>query len=294
MNTAVPVAPNVSPSSIDGAVLVRTIGAVESPFHTVSDRCDYATEARVRLRPEFEPGLTGLEYFSHIWVIYHQHCAQAWLDARGWHEIRPMIMPADDDRAGQGIFSSRAPCRPAALGSCIVELVRREGAALVVRGLDAIDGTPVVDVKPYVPQFDAYPCATVPLHWARVMARPDDAAHGSREFHWDTTNADFALGLRAGLAVLARLGARRGDALLAEVSGSLFLAQGFEMATGCSPLRGTLRLVERDATQSPWTIRATHSQRCSACVVTLPKMHWIDAAEVLAAKDDTLLTISGP
>jgi tRNA (adenine37-N6)-methyltransferase len=273
-------------------VTIRPIGVVESPFRTVSDRCDYATEARVRLWPELEAGLTGIEYFSHICVIYHQHRSQAWLQTRGMETTPPLVLPADDDRAGQGIFSSRAPCRPAALGSCIVELVRREGATLVVRGLDAIDGTPVLDVKPYVPQFDAFPAATVPLHWAKVMARIDDPAHGSREFHWDTTNADFALGLRAGLAALLWLGAKRGAPLRAEVRGSLFLAQGFEMATGCSPLRGTLALTERSASEPPWTVRVSGPGGDEVCQLFLTRLHWRDSADVLAAKEEELLTIS--
>ena len=273
-------------------VTIRLIGVVESPFHTVSDRCDYATEACVRLRPELEPGLTGLEYFSHLWVIYHQHRAQTWLQARGWEENRPLVIPADDERAGQGIFSSRAPCRPASLGSCIVELVRREGAVLVVRGLDAINGTPVLDVKPYVSQFDAFPGATVPLHWARVMERTDDLAHGSREFHWDTTNTDFAVGLRAGVAALARLRAKRGDPLRAEVRGSLFLAQGFEMATGCSPLRNTLALTEQGANEPPWSIRVS-GKGAAACELDLIRLPWPDAAAVLGAKEEELLTIGG-
>jgi tRNA-Thr(GGU) m(6)t(6)A37 methyltransferase TsaA len=276
--------------SATGEIRLRPIGVVASPFRTVDSRCDYATEARVRLHPEFTAGLTGIEYFSHLWVIYHQHCADAWLRARGWNEARPLVIPCDDERAGQGIFSSRAPCRPAALGSCIVELVRREGAALIVRGLDAIDGTPVLDVKPYVPAFDAFPAAVVPLHWAKVMARADDPAHGSRAFHWDTTNADFALGQRAGLAALGQLGGRRGDALRAEVHGSLFVAQGFEMATGCSPLRGTLVFAEAKRGSAGWIRMSDRAGRMCRFVLTAGP--WPDAVAVFAAKDAELWTIS--
>lgn len=275
-------------SPMEMAVTIRPIGVVESPFRTVSDRCDYAAEARVLVRPELQTGLTGIEYFSHIWVIYHQHRAKDWLQVRGSETMLPLILPADDDRAGQGIFSSRAPCRPALLGSCIVELIRREGASLIVRGLDAIDGTPVLDVKPYVPKFDAFPQAIVPLRWAKVMSSPDDPTHGSRESHWDTTNVDFALGLRAGLAALARIGAKRGDPLRADVRGSLFLAQGFEMATGCSPLRATLAWTEKNADSVPWTVRITNAAD-QECELALVNVHWHDAAAVIAANEEDIL-----
>jgi tRNA-Thr(GGU) m(6)t(6)A37 methyltransferase TsaA len=272
-------------------VTIRPIGVVESPFRTVGDRCDYAAESFVRLRPELAAGLNGIEYFSHIWVIYHQHCANVWLGTRGLGAPLPLILPADDDRAGQGIFSSRAPCRPSLLGSCIVELVRREGAALVVRGLDAIDRTPVLDVKPYVPQFDAFPDAVVPLHWAKVMDRPGDRARLSRELHWDTSNVDFALGLRAGVAALRRLGAKRGDPLLAEGRGSMFFAHGFEMATGCSLLRATLAWTESRAGAGPWSLRIANAGN-RACALELTRICWADAASVLAADETDLLTAS--
>lgn len=266
---------------------IGAIGTVESPFRAVSDRCDYTTPAQVRLWPELADGLLGIEYFSHLWVVYYQHCAKEWMRFRQWEETRPLVLPADDDRAGQGIFSSRAPCRPARLGSCIVELVRREGSVLFVRGLDAIDGTPVLDVKPYVPQFDAFPQATVPLCWAKVMARSDDASHGSRTFHWDTTQVDFALGQRLGLAVLQAGNVARGALPPVTVRGSTFLAQGFEMTTGCSPLRGTLTLIECSAHEPWWGVSLA-----DVGTFVLRNLHWPDAAAVFAAKDDELWTRS--
>ena len=283
-------APSNAPAPALPEVTLQPIGAVESPFRALGDRYDYASGACVRLWPELEPGLTGIEYFSHLWVIYRQHRSAEWLRARGWGGVPPLVLPDDDDRAGEGVFSSRAPCRPAALGSCIVELVRREGTALHVRGLDAVDGTPVLDVKPYVPQFDAFPDAAIPLHWARVMERPGDATRLSRELHWDTTHADFTLGLRAGVVALARLGAARGAPLRAELAGSAFFAQGFELATGCSPLRGTLAHADRSHAELPWSVRLLHGPEVAT--LSIGRVVWPDAARILSASADELFAAS--
>jgi tRNA-Thr(GGU) m(6)t(6)A37 methyltransferase TsaA len=265
------------------------IGEVDSPFQTLADDCDYRSESRIVLLPGLRDGLVGIEYFSHLWVVYRQHRSAEWLRARGWGAAPLLVLPADDDRAGQGVFSSRAPCRPAGLGSCVVFLVRREENVLVVRGLDALHGTPVIDVKPYVPHFDAFPDAAVPLHWAKVMERADDAARVARELHWDTSNTDFALGLRAGVAALQRLGVARGVALRAELAGSTFFAHGFEMATGCSLLRGTLANTVLSTDEAPWTARLIHDG--NAIDYRLPRVIWPDAASILAAKEEEFLTI---
>jgi len=268
------------------------IGVVDSPYQNFVDGCDYRSESRIVLRPELEPGLVGLEYFSHLWVIYRQHRSAEWLRARGWGEAPPLVLPPEDDRAGQGVFSSRAPCRPAALGSCIVALLRREKNVIVVRGLDAFHRTPVVDLKPYVPHFDAFPEAAVPLHWAKVMERPDDAARASREMHWDTSNVDFALGLRVGVAALHRLGVARGVPLRAELAGSTFFAHGFEMATGCSPLRSTLAHIVRSVTEAPWTVRLFHGD--TVLDYRLDRIVWPDAASILAAPAEALWSGTAP
>jgi tRNA-Thr(GGU) m(6)t(6)A37 methyltransferase TsaA len=263
------------------------IGEVDSPLHTLADGCDYRTESRIVLCPELRAGLVGVEYFSHLVVIYRQHRSVEWLNARGWGDTLPLVLPADDDRAGQGVFSSRAPCRPACLGSCVVSLLRREGNLLVVRGLDALHGTPVLDVKPYVPQFDAFPDAAVPLHWAKVMQRPDDAARIARELHWDTSNADFTLGLRVGVAALRKLGVSRGVPLQAELSASTFFAHGFEMVTGCSPLRGTLVHTLRTPAEAPWMVQLVHGDKTIG--YSVPQVVWPDAAAVIAAPDGSLM-----
>lgn len=157
-----------SPASTSSAPFtLAPIGEVDAPFQTFVDGCDWRSESRIVLRPELESGLVGIEQFSHLWVIYRQHRSAEWARARGWGDAAGLVLPGEDGQAGMGVFGSRSPCRPAGLGSCVVALLRREGSVLLVQGLDALHRTPVVDVKPYLPRFDAFPAAAVPLHWRR-------------------------------------------------------------------------------------------------------------------------------
>jgi len=98
----------------------------------------------------FEDGLRDIESFSHLFLIYL-------FDRRGEMQlVRPTFL---DDRP-HGIFASRHPCRPNGIGLSIVSLVRREGNVLVVKGVDVLDGTPLLDIKPYIPRFDAVESAS--------------------------------------------------------------------------------------------------------------------------------------
>ncbi|NVZ08735.1 tRNA (N6-threonylcarbamoyladenosine(37)-N6)-methyltransferase TrmO [Allochromatium humboldtianum] len=117
-----------------------------------------AAEARLELRPEFarEEAFKALDGFSHVWIlfVFHQDCLEA-----GWNPtVRP---PRLGGRESVGVFASRAPYRPNPIGLSAVEhlgLIRDErGLALRLRGVDMLDGTPVLDIKPYVPYADAIP-----------------------------------------------------------------------------------------------------------------------------------------
>ena len=109
-------------------------------------------------------GMDGIEAFSHVLILYWMHRAA---------EAEPVRMrrrpQGRQDMPEVGIFAQRARHRPNPLGVTAVELLRREKNWLVVRGLDAIDGTPVVDVKPYVPQFDAVKSPRVPAWINQLM-----------------------------------------------------------------------------------------------------------------------------
>jgi len=104
----------------------------------------------VEVYEEFAAGLDDIEGFSHLILLYV-------FDRGGAVDLRPV--PFLDDRP-HGIFATRNPRRPNRLGMTVVALDRREGARLHVRHVDALDGTPVVDIKPYVHRFDSVPHAS--------------------------------------------------------------------------------------------------------------------------------------
>jgi tRNA-Thr(GGU) m(6)t(6)A37 methyltransferase TsaA len=100
--------------------------------------------SQIQVFKEFEEGLKDIEGFSHIIVIYWFHKSQ------GYHLL--VKTPWDDSL--HGLFTTRSPHRPCPLGLTVVELVAKEKNILKVKGLDAIDSTPLLDIKPYVPSID--------------------------------------------------------------------------------------------------------------------------------------------
>jgi tRNA-Thr(GGU) m(6)t(6)A37 methyltransferase TsaA len=143
---------------------VRAIGFVRSPVAEPVDDGWGAVESRIVLEPEYRPGLRGLEEFSHVLVVALLHGA-CFDPAR--HLVRRPRGLAEMPELG--IFAQRAKDRPNPLGITVVPLVAVEPEGLRVRGLDAIDGTPILDLKPYFPEFDAARDAAVPSWVGRLM-----------------------------------------------------------------------------------------------------------------------------
>lgn len=113
----------------------------EVPIQPVfADGC----RGRAEIFSEFAEGLTDLEGFSHIYLIFHLHKA-------GPMKLR--VIPFLDT-SERGLFATRAPVRPNPIGLSIVELVSVEGSVLHLNGVDIIDGTPLLDIKPYTARFD--------------------------------------------------------------------------------------------------------------------------------------------
>jgi tRNA-Thr(GGU) m(6)t(6)A37 methyltransferase TsaA len=121
------------------------IGFIRSPYHDTSEipkgpGTKQEAEGRLDLKPELEQGLMDIEGFSHLYVLWVFDRAE-----RGDLVAHPPI----DDRP-HGVFATRSPRRPNALGLTVVRLLRREGPRLEVKGLDMLDGTPFLDLKPYL------------------------------------------------------------------------------------------------------------------------------------------------
>ena len=121
--------------------------------------------SNIIINPELSAGLKGLEEFSHILVIYHLHEAMFVQDKH--LQRRPQ---GRNDMPTVGIFSQRAKDRPNPIGVTAIKLISIERNIIQVQGLDAIDGTPVLDIKPYYPQYDSKPTATVP-EWVNVLMK---------------------------------------------------------------------------------------------------------------------------
>jgi tRNA-Thr(GGU) m(6)t(6)A37 methyltransferase TsaA len=123
--------------------------------------------SRVKIFPEFCVGLEGLNNFSHIIILY-------WFHLRDNEEERRTlrVVPRRHPGAPQvGVFTSRSPSRPNPIGLCVVELTKIEDCTLVVRGLDAFEGSPIIDIKPYIPRADSISDARAPewtLHGPRT------------------------------------------------------------------------------------------------------------------------------
>ncbi len=115
-------------------------------------------EAKVRIFPEFCAGLKGIEDFSHIIILY-------WIHLRDSEEERCTLLVFPRRHAVNvetGVFACRSPSRPNPIGLCVVELLKIEGCTLIVKGLDAFEGSPIIDIKPYIPRADSIPNARVP------------------------------------------------------------------------------------------------------------------------------------
>ena len=127
---------------------LQPIGIIHSPYKNRGEAPyqGYKSEkiSQIEVFKEFEEGLKDIEGFSHIIVIFWFHKSQ------GYHLLTKT--PWDDSL--HGLFATRSPHRPCPLGLTVVELVAREKNILEVKGLDAIDGTPLLDIKPYIPGVD--------------------------------------------------------------------------------------------------------------------------------------------
>jgi tRNA-Thr(GGU) m(6)t(6)A37 methyltransferase TsaA len=133
-------------------IVIQPIGVIRTPHRSASGtpiqpRYAKHAEGEVVVDQHLEPALADIEGFERVWLVY-------WLDRAG--AFKPRVVPYRDTRE-HGLFATRSPCRPNQIGLSAVRVVGRQGRTLRVAGIDALDGTPLLDIKPYVPEFDAHP-----------------------------------------------------------------------------------------------------------------------------------------
>ena len=121
------------------------IGYVRSPYSSTKEipkglGAKHEAEGSLEIRPEFESGLADVEGFSHLIVLWEFDRSEGF----------SLVGTPPSDNRPHGVFASRSPLRPNPIGLTVVELLRREGASLRVRGIDMLDGTPILDIKPYL------------------------------------------------------------------------------------------------------------------------------------------------
>jgi len=130
-------------------IICKPIGIVHSPFMEsmgtpIQPTAGKDVKGKIEVFPEFESGLDGVEGFSHIIVVFHFHLSE---------KTKLKVVPYLDNKE-KGVFATRAPSRPNHIGISVVRLEKIEGNLLFVKDLDIINGTPVLDIKPFIPELN--------------------------------------------------------------------------------------------------------------------------------------------
>jgi len=168
------------------SVSIRPIGYVQSAYCQPKDVAHTHTgwtsdTSQIQLLPRYSKGLGGLQGFSHIIVLFWVHKAKEWK------------MPKYHQKPSQvKLFATRMPVRPNPIGMSVVELLdfSTDTGQVTIKGLDALDGTPVLDIKPYIPNFDSYSKACVP-DWLKKHLNSyhhDGHTHHSHHSHIHETS----------------------------------------------------------------------------------------------------------
>ena len=157
------------------SVQYQPIGIIHSPFDKpegtpIQPAGARGAEGTVDVFPEFADGLMDIEGFSHIILVYHFH-----LSKKTSLRVRPYL-----DSLLRGVFATRSPSRPNPIGISVVRLNRVEGTILHVRDIDIVNGTPLLDIKPYGPKFDLI--ETVRIGWLEGLIKKVPAVKDDGRF----------------------------------------------------------------------------------------------------------------
>ncbi len=165
------------------SIAYTPIGVIRTPFTDpagmpIQPAAAAGIRGTVEIRPDLADGLADLDGFSHVHLLYHFHrCGPS----------RLRVVPFFDTRE-RGVFATRAPVRPNAVGLSVVRLLAVRGTVLEVEGVDMLDGTPLIDVKPYVPFFDAP--AAVSTGWLAARLNAGTSPRADRRFAGPSEGGD--------------------------------------------------------------------------------------------------------
>ncbi|MFH1285398.1 MAG: tRNA (N6-threonylcarbamoyladenosine(37)-N6)-methyltransferase TrmO [Candidatus Micrarchaeota archaeon] len=150
---------------MEKTIVFKPIGVVHTPFEEgqkipIQPRFSEA-EGIVEIFPEYAEGLSDLDGFSHILLLWHIHRSVGYK-----LKVKPFL-----DTKLRGLFATRAPWRPNSIGLSLVKLLSIENNKLKVKGADMFNGTPLLDIKPYVPHFDERRDAQIQIGWLKNKLR---------------------------------------------------------------------------------------------------------------------------
>ena len=153
----------------------ESLGLIRSPYQDLEGMPIQPSGAkgvrgRIEMEPQYEPGLSDLDGFSHLILLYHFH-----LVTEPELKVTPFL-----DQQPRGIFATRAPKRPNPIGLSVVELISVKGSVLHIQDVDILDRTPILDLKPYVPEFDQAEGART--GWLQRAALQVDQARSDSRF----------------------------------------------------------------------------------------------------------------
>lgn len=130
----------------------KSIGVIRTPFKEqpgtpIQGVYSEGAEGKIELFPEYVDGLQDVSGFDRVWLVY-------WMDRSAKAKLK--VMPYRDTQE-RGVFATRAPSRPNPIGLSCVRVTGVSGNVISIRDVDMLDGTPLLDIKPYMPEFDSYP-----------------------------------------------------------------------------------------------------------------------------------------
>lgn len=153
----------------------KPIGVIQTPFQTkegmpIQPSSADGVKGRVTVNEEYEEGLADLGGFSHVYLIYHLHKSE------GYNlKVIPFL-----DNVLRGLFATRAPRRPNAIGLSVVKLIKVEVNTLEIENVDMLNGTPLLDIKPYVPEFNGN--EEIRIGWLKDKSREIPGKKSDKRF----------------------------------------------------------------------------------------------------------------